>query len=85
MSRKPFSSKLFEDYVNTKFKKAFLDILDSIKCGIPLPKGHGRLIDIDKFIDEFESAGYIDIDLYDINTEITYGNKIPVILERDNT
>ena len=44
-------STMFEQ-TNADRKKTLLlfDILDAIKNGIPLPKGHGRLIDADKTI-----------------------------------
>lgn len=32
-------------------------LIDSIKNGTPLPKGHGRLIDADKLIAEYNKCG----------------------------
>ena len=33
-------------------------ILDCVKNGTPLPKGHGRLIDADAVYDDFEKGEY---------------------------
>ncbi len=37
-------------------------ILDCVKNGIPLPKGHGRLIDADKFINSLKGIEKLHID-----------------------
>ena len=45
--------------------------LEIIKNGTPLPKGHGRLIDADDFIENEECCGYIedmDIDTFNLIT-----------------
>ena len=35
-------------------------ILNAVAKGIPLPKGHGRLIDADAYIDKYEEYGWLD-------------------------
>ena len=35
-------------------------ILKAVKNGIPLPKGHGRLIDADAYIDKTAECGWLD-------------------------
>lgn len=44
------------------------DILGAIKNGIPLPKGHGRLIDADKLWDLYHD---LDYDFYEAIHDIT--------------
>lgn len=46
----------------------------AIKNGVPLPKGHGRLIDADRLYDDFEYADY------DFEEALEYA---PTILEAD--
>ena len=46
-----------DDYVYKKLMNKTIcvaDIVDAIKNGTPLPKGHGRLIDGDKVLDDIE-------------------------------
>lgn len=53
-------------------------ILNTVANGTPLPKGHGRLIDADAFIENEECCGYIedmDIDTFNLVT--------PTIIEAD--
>lgn len=38
------------------------EIITAIKQGIPLPKGHGRLIDADALYREIETEGWFDSD-----------------------
>lgn len=35
-------------------------LMEAIKNGTPLPKGHGRLIDADAYIDKHEECGWLD-------------------------
>lgn len=50
-------STMFERTNADRKKTLFLfDILEAIKNGTPLPKGHGRLIDADAFIAKLEDA-----------------------------
>lgn len=54
------------------------EMVTKIANGIPLPKGHGRLIDADAFIKQESCCGYIedmDIDYFKQNT--------PTIIEAD--
>lgn len=51
---------------------------NAVLNGVPLPKGHGRLIDADAFIKQESCCGYIedmDIDYFKQNT--------PTIIEAD--
>lgn len=53
-------------------------ILDAVKNGTPLPKGHGRLIDADSFLAKYENCGYIE------DMEAKYFNVVtPTIIEAD--
>lgn len=45
-----------------------------VKNGIPLPKGHGRLIDVERLYDDFESMDY------DFEDAIEYA---PTVIEAD--
>lgn len=38
-------------------------VVGAIQSGTPLPKGHGRLIDADRFINDFACHGHIDDDM----------------------
>lgn len=50
----------------------------AINNGVPLPKGHGRLIDADAFIDNYEECGWID------DIKVNEFNAItPTIIEAD--
>lgn len=49
-------------------------ILDCVKNGTPLPKGHGRLIDIDTAYDDFAQNDY------DLEETIEYA---PTIIKAD--
>ena len=49
--------------------------MDAIKCGTPLPKGHGSLKDVDKIISDGINKGFCD--WYD---EMKYA---PTIVEAD--
>lgn len=53
-------------------------LIASVKHGTPLPKGHGRLIDADAFIDNYEECGWID------DIKVNEFNAItPTIIEAD--
>ncbi len=53
-------------------------IMNRIKNGTPLPKGHGRLIDADAYIDKHEECGWLDdIAVNEFNTNA------PTIIEAD--
>lgn len=49
-------------------------LIDSVKNGTPLPKGHGRLIDADRLYDDFEYADY------DFEEALEYA---PTVIEAD--
>lgn len=73
--------KIPEDtYKRTKFYKEFRDLNDcvlvikAIDHAIPLPKGHGRLIDADRLYDDFEYADY------DFEETLEYA---PTVIEAD--
>ena len=51
-------------------------IIDAIKNGTKLPKGHGRLIDADELYDQFEDADY------DFDKTLEYA---PTIIKADRT
>ena len=53
-------------------------ICEVLNNGTPLPKGHGRLIDADVFIDNYAECGWID------DIKVNEFNAItPTILEAD--
>lgn len=66
-----------EDYEYIKNSKDFN--FNVIKNGTPLPKGHGRLIDADAFID---TLGCSDRDIY---AKACIEEDAPTILEADKT
>ena len=53
-------------------------ISNAIYNGTPLPKGHGRLIDADAYIDKHEECGWLDDITVDEFNAIT-----PTIIEAD--
>lgn len=53
-------------------------ILNYVIDGTPLPKGHGRLIDADKFINDFAYYGYIEAMNVDYFRAV-----VPTIIEAD--
>ena len=53
-------------------------ILKAVKNGIPLPKGHGRLVDADAYIDKTAECGWLDDIPIDEFNRIT-----PTIIEAD--
>ena len=55
-------------------------IVDAIKNGIPLPKGHGRLGDLDALYDEISSWGMNDYEPSDLIDAI---DDAPTIIEAD--
>ena len=50
----------------------------AIANGTPLPKGHGRLIDADRFINDFACCGYIE----DMDVDY-FRTVVPTIIEAD--
>ena len=55
-----------------------IEIEKEIANGIPLPKGHGRLIDADAFINSEECCGYIE------DMDVDYFKQItPTIIPAD--
>lgn len=56
-------------------------IVDSIWNGIPLPKGHGRLIDADELFDKIQFADFSSSD--DVNTALFSISDAPTIIEAD--
>lgn len=53
-----------------------LDIKDAIINGIPLPKGHGRLVDLDQMCEEYWDGNYMEIHSDDLDS-------IKTIIEAD--
>ena len=53
-------------------------VANAIFDGTPLPKGHGRLIDADAYIDKHEECGWLDDITVDEFNAIT-----PTIIEAD--
>lgn len=47
--------------------KASQIVLDAIKDGTPLPKGHGGIVDIEKLIDMFWDGNSMEITKYDLS------------------
>lgn len=63
-----------KEYVAKSFVYTKLDSI--IANGTPLPKGHGRLIDADRFVSAHNCCGYIE------DMEIDYFNEVtPTIIE----
>lgn len=62
----------------TKGKWEGNPLADYIENGTPLPKGHGRLIDADAYIESQEECGWLDDIPVDEFNEIT-----PTIIEAD--
>ena len=54
------------------------NVVQGIKNGTPLPKGHGRLIDADAYIDKHEECGWLD----DITID-SFNAIAPTIIEAD--
>lgn len=67
-----------ENYERLKFMEEMGALnnpyLETIANGTPLPKGHGRLIDVERLYDDFESMDY------DFEDAIEYA---PTIIEAD--
>ena len=68
---------LFEKIQNRKADKRTLETV--IKCGTPLPKGHGRLIDAD----ELKKHKYHDNYRYENAVSIAQVDWQPTIVEAD--
>lgn len=62
-------------------KISVLDILYAVRCGTPLPAGHGRLIDINdiEWARHQEERNYIDYDVVDWDDIM----KAPIIVEAE--
>ena len=54
------------------------EIYNAIENGTILPKGHGRLIDADRFINDFACCGYIE----DMDVDY-FRTVVPTIIEAD--
>ena len=64
------SEGLFDDKIKSQralVLKAVLDILDGITNGIPLPEGHGDIVDIEKVVDMFWDGNSMEITKYDLS------------------
>ena len=62
------------------------DLLDIIKNGTPLPKGHGKLKDVDAFVPDCqEQSVYYDDDEYNVYTAVGISQIecAPTIIEAD--
>ena len=87
------SEGLFDDKVKSQRAlalKVVLEVLDGVVNGTPLPKGHGRLIDISKIDkDRRESCNpiiYLTIDgQYTEAISLDYLNDLPTIIEEDKS
>ena len=66
------ANKFFNDY-------GISDFIDLVKNGIPLPKGHGRLVDADALVD---TLGASDRDIY---CEAVIEEDAPTIIEADGS
>ena len=55
-----------------------IHLYDAVRNGKLLPKGHGRLIDADAYIDKYEECGWLDDIIVDEFNAIT-----PTIIEAD--
>ena len=60
-----------EDYAETMYRKQYspreMDWTDRVIAnGIPLPKGHGRLIDADRLWDSYHDLGYDFYEAFDL-------------------
>ena len=59
-------------YKRTVFYREFKDLNDcvttikALENGIPLPKGHGRLIDADRLWDSYHDLGYDFYEAFDL-------------------
>ena len=71
------SEQPYDEHLDKRFD---CDIRYSVKKGIPLPKGHGRLIDISPYEEYFNTEIYYD-DGNHIHTK--YTSSIPTIIEAD--
>ena len=75
------SKKLYEDIKKHGLCGYCSDreiVSEAIANGTPLPKGHGRLIDADAYIDKHEECGWLDDITVDEFNAIT-----PTIIEAD--
>lgn len=58
-------------------------MLDAIDNGIPLPKGHGRILDVDRLINELETKNVIDDGYIERNIEEYVDEKAEIIIDAD--
>jgi len=66
--------KGFEDRFSEEEKR---ELIKAIGEGIPLPEGHGDLVDIEKLVDMFWDGNSMEITKYDLSV-------IEPIIERDD-
>ena len=64
---------------NISNKFSVYDLIASIKCGTPLPKQHGRLIDADKLCDSFEPSDFDDEPWDNVDNACRIIHSMPVI------
>lgn len=58
-------------------------LFDAIKNGTPLPKGHGKLVDVEDVKNNIRKwRGYLDEDMM-ARINFTMDNNIPTIIEAD--
>lgn len=65
-----------EKGITVNGSKASQILIDAVKNGIPLPKGHGRIGDLDALRDEVSSWGMNDYEPSDFTDEIDKADTI---------
>ena len=71
--------KLLKDFPSDSNESTIENVLmKAVEHGTPLPKGHGRLIDADAYINKHEECGWLD----DITVE-EFNAITPTIIEAD--
>lgn len=76
-----YKSIIGHRYKNTHQKKCdYEDLINAIEDGTPLPKGHGRLGDLDALREEVSSWGMNDYEPSDFTDEI---DRTDTIIEAD--
>ena len=77
------AKRAFDCAESNEMKGSYYDhggvIGEAIKNGVLLPKGHGRLIDVDAYIDKHEEFGWLD----DITVD-EFNNITPTIIEAES-
>ena len=87
------SEKIYKDIHSLKFvrfglqseenRKMFYRLVNATQSGTPLPKGHGRLIDISEYEDNYTN---VEIQYDDGNhVHSIFTNMIPTVIEADKT